>query len=397
MGKTTRASGVTRWVLGMILVGLLLTPLRGEAAPGDNLRQINGAYSQPCSINTGLAFDGTNLLVTCWSHNVIDVLNPANGDLVHTVTVAGYGGLMAAAWDASRNKLWVCADHNKVILVDTADGSSTFAFSGANCTDGLAYDGTDDTLWISPDVSWTVYHYQTDGMLIAAHPVTGLIGSCGNSGIAVGGDRLYLANNGCSQIYEVSKDFTISTLFATFPRRLEDLECDDLTFAPLGAIWSQDAYDRVINAWEIPAGRCGFGGGGKPLQGRMTGGGVFTSDGLRVTHGFELHCDASQGPNNLQVNWDGNRFHLEGLTSAACSDDPNIDEAPPVAGFDTYKGTGTGRYNGVSGATAEWTFTDAGEPGSNDFAKIVIKDADSNVVLSVSGTLNRGNHQAHAE
>ncbi|MBI2132631.1 MAG: hypothetical protein HYT99_07455 [Candidatus Tectomicrobia bacterium] len=53
---------------------------------------------------------------------------------------------------------------------------------------------------------------------------------------------------------------------SSFPRRLEDLECDDITFAGLGvgAMWSQDAYDRIINAWEIPAGLCAFGGGGEP-------------------------------------------------------------------------------------------------------------------------------------
>ena len=132
-----------------------------------------------------------------------------------------------------------------------------------------------------------------------------------------------------------------------------------------------------------------------PVMGRMTGGGsVF---GSRVTHGFELHCDASEVPNNLQVNWDkGNKFHLESLDSARCSDDPKIDEAPPVAGFDTYKGKGTGRYNGVSGATIEFTFTDAGEPGKNDFAQITITDA-SGVVLTVSGNLKNGNHQAHPE
>jgi len=36
-------------------------------------------------------------------------------------------------------------------------------------------------------------------------------------------------------------------------------------------------------------------------QGRMTGGGsIFTDTGMRVTHGFELHCDATREPNNLE-------------------------------------------------------------------------------------------------
>ena len=126
----------------------------------------------------------------------------------------------------------------------------------------------------------------------------------------------------------------------------------------------------------------------------MTGGGTI-GDKL-ATHGFELHCDVTQGPNNLEVNWGkGNKFHLDTLTSASCSDDPNIVPNPPAAGFDTYKGTGTGAYNGAAGAKVEWTFTDAGEPGKNDYAAIKITDASNNVVLNVSGNLSNGNQQAH--
>jgi hypothetical protein len=135
-------------------------------------------------------------------------------------------------------------------------------------------------------------------------------------------------------------------------------------------------------------------------EGRMTGGGSLLmgagKNAMRVTHGFELHCDVTQGPNNLEVNWDkGNKFHMETLLTALCSDDPNITPNPPAAGFDTYTGTGTGRYNGVSGATIEFTFTDDGEPGKNDTAKILIKDAGGNVVLDVNGNLQNGNQQAH--
>ena len=122
------------------------------------------------------------------------------------------------------------------------------------------------------------------------------------------------------------------------------------------------------------------------------------SDGTRVTHGFTLDCNASQGPNNLQINWGkGNKFHLESLTTAVCTDNPNIEPKPPKASFDTYEGMGTGRYNGVSGATAHWQFTDAGEPGKLDIARILIKDANGITVLIVSGNLKNGNQQAHDE
>ncbi len=137
----------------------------------------------------------------------------------------------------------------------------------------------------------------------------------------------------------------------------------------------------------------------------MTGGGsVFRANGTevtwegpkigRVTHGFELRCD--NRPNSLEINWDGNRFHLEQLLSGVCTDSPLIEPDPPDADFDTYTGTGNGRYNGVSGAYAEWVFTDAGEGGSGDTATITIWDAGGNVVLTVSGYLTFGNHQAHS-
>lgn len=138
--------------------------------------------------------------------------------------------------------------------------------------------------------------------------------------------------------------------------------------------------------------------GNVKIDGKMTGGGsVFMKDGTRVTHGFELNCNTANTPNNLEVNWGkGNKFHLDTLKSAICYDDKAIVPNPPSAGFDTYVGSGAGSYNGVAGATAKWTFTDAGEPGKNDKATLLIMDAKGNVVLDVSGLLKNGNQQAHA-
>jgi len=134
----------------------------------------------------------------------------------------------------------------------------------------------------------------------------------------------------------------------------------------------------------------------EPAKGRMTGGGsVFTDDNARVTLGFEIHCDLSK-PNNLQVNWpDGNKFHMLELTSAICTDDPEINQKPPVAPLDTFMGVGTGRFNGVEGATIYFTFVDKGEPGKSDTAWIQITDKDGNEVQNVSGSMKYGNLQAH--
>lgn len=134
------------------------------------------------------------------------------------------------------------------------------------------------------------------------------------------------------------------------------------------------------------------------LDGRMTGGGsVFETDGTRVTHGFELHCDTADVPNRLEINWAAHRFHLETLVTAFCFKDLTINAAHPTDIFNTYVGFGTGLLDGSPGATANWTFTDAGEPGTNDTATIVIKDSLGKVVLSVSGKLDSGNQQAHTD
>jgi hypothetical protein len=141
----------------------------------------------------------------------------------------------------------------------------------------------------------------------------------------------------------------------------------------------------------------------QPLpSGRMTGGGtVFTIDNERVTHGFQIHCDLRE-PNNLQINWPrGNRFHMTELTAAVCTDSPTIDPGSPEVHFDTFQGKGVGRLNNEPGATIEFVFVDAGEPGNNDTAMIAIRDAEGNLVLEVTGDpnvpgyLDRGNHQAH--
>jgi hypothetical protein len=138
-----------------------------------------------------------------------------------------------------------------------------------------------------------------------------------------------------------------------------------------------------------------IGGGGGNLPGFMTGGGSIISNNLRVTHGFHLNCDATQNPQRLEINWDGNRFHLEQLNTAFCSNNPKIQAGNPAAVFNTYTGKGVGRLNGVSGATIDFVFTDAGEPGTDDFASYTIRDVNGNLVLSAMGNLDNGNQQAH--
>lgn len=177
-----------------------------------------------------------------------------------------------------------------------------------------------------------------------------------------------------------------------------------LLVAASGQIWKihPDKSKVVVNPTDPIASAVGIAVCKREeVRERMTGGGSVGPSlipvGAEVRHGFQLHCLSSVEPNNLEVNWPRNIFHLEKLTGATCYTDPTVGgPAPPPAGFNTYEGNGEGRYNGISGYKAKWKFTDAGEPGTNDSARIVITDSSgTTVVLIVDGKLDGGNHQAH--
>lgn len=137
-----------------------------------------------------------------------------------------------------------------------------------------------------------------------------------------------------------------------------------------------------------------------PVPGRMTGGGTFAAvDGTIVSDAFQLRCNAQDPRQSLDINWgNGQRFHLDTVATVTCYDDPAINPGSPSTPFDTMVLTGTGQYNGQSGATISLVFTDAGEPGFNDGVQMVIKDSGGNTVLSVPATtLLTGSQQAHRE
>jgi hypothetical protein len=209
-------------------------------------------------------------------------------------------GIGAMSWDGDVGQLWFATangSHNVYsALLDKSlsKGASTFRFSaaalgGLQIVDGLAYDGTDKSLWYSPDVSDTIYHFDQAGVLLGSHSgLTTALGGCGNSGIAVAdASTLYLANDGCSQVYSWNKGFTGSpSLFITGKARLEDLECDATTFAKMGvaALWTKDAFDWILNAYEVPAGHCAQGGVVKPVPTTVTLSPAAATDPVNTDH-----------------------------------------------------------------------------------------------------------------
>ena len=134
-----------------------------------------------------------------------------------------------------------------------------------------------------------------------------------------------------------------------------------------------------------------------PGLGRMTGGGSNIDVGIgRITKGLTIHCDITLS-NNIEINWPGHKWHLDKpIDSAECILDPQYDQPPPAAPFNTFNGTATGELDGVDGAKLVFTFIDAGEPGKNDKVSLKIWDKNGNVVLDLPlNTISGGNLQAH--
>ncbi len=264
-------SGYGLWrrrVRSLVTVGLLATSLQlvaakpSQAVDGTILRTIT-AQNYSCGLGTGLAFDGTDLLLSCWGQNLITAISPGDGSFRRSYTISGVSDLGALAYDVGRASLWACDARSQIVLIDLATQTSSTLFSSDGCIDGLAFDGTDDTIYTSGDAASTYQHYTSAGLFLSSTSISGKIGACGNSGLAIGGPFLFLANDGCSQIYQAPKDgLTDPVLFGSYGARLEDMECGDLTFQGTGkaAIWSKDAYDGVLNAFELNPGDCGFGG-----------------------------------------------------------------------------------------------------------------------------------------
>lgn len=355
------------WLVIPIAIAMTLGGVvsQAQAVPGDNLRTIIADRTgTACAsfdpdgnhggVGVGIAFDGTNLLISCSDDNTITVVRPSDGSQVQIHNVSGTTQLGALAWDSGRGLLWACSGFGDRLVgtIDLTTDQFTSVFESQGCFDGLAYDASDDTLWSGEDVAESVEHYTTAGTLLSSNTVTGMIGSCGKSGIAVGGAKLYVANNGCSEIYEIAKDFSSSVLFAQFPARLEDLECDNVTFATDGkaAIWSTDAYDNILNAWEIPTGACLFGGGNRAPDA--------VDDSAQTPIGV-----------NRTINVLGNDSDPDGdvLTVTGVTDPPN--------GATTVNPDNTVTYDpdGCFTGTDTFTYTISDGSGGTDIATVTIR------------------------
>jgi hypothetical protein len=268
-------------LFAVIWVVLAIIPMVALATPGDTLARISVPIPSPAGIGIGIAVDCEGNLY--YTNSWVDTLYKMDKTgvlldkkaLTDAATGAGIS-FGAISWDRTRNLIWAGTDSGgaypsnptfcppKVYLIDPATGVATFKFDMECVTycfiDGIAYDGSDNTIWVSDDVADSICHFDTSGTYLGSispkdasgNPYTTI------SGHVVGkGNIMYVGLNGAGTIVKVDKTTgNFMSSFATVGGRDEDLECDVINFAPLEVLWSKDAYDNSVYAIEVEEGTC---------------------------------------------------------------------------------------------------------------------------------------------
>jgi hypothetical protein len=267
-------------LLVVIILSVSLMPIQNvSAANGSLVGTVTFAQNCASGLGVGIAFDGTNLWVSCYASNIdLYKANPTSGAILASFHLKG--GLGALAWDSRHGKLWAGAgcgpgqSGSEVYLFDPGTGVASLQFNvpnfNGNCLDdGLAYDATNDTIYHSWDGALNIRHLSTTGVPQSDDNFSWGGNDCYSSGLAIGGDLLYEGSDGCNHVWVVNKttktaSFDFSTAIAGDPNfRDEGLTCDTNTFASQGkhVMWSKEAYSpNRASAFEIPFNTCGVGG-----------------------------------------------------------------------------------------------------------------------------------------
>lgn len=272
MVKRLKLSGIA---LALAFAMVAVSPLAvTKAVTGDRLREFDPA-GMTCPYGSSVAFDGTTLYSSCWDSNVLYHISPVDGSSLGSGVVTGIFEIGAMAWDGGRNKLWICGDNHLIYTVDPTTLAKTLMFDSVviginqgSCRDGLAYDPQDDTVWLSGDGDLYVYHLTSSGTLLGTFDPLAAGGINDVSGLAVNGTMLYVANPISGEISTCTKTFTSCSVVianavpSPSHPTIEDLECDEVTFAPKHALWVESQGNPYLVAWEVPS--C-VGAGGPPV------------------------------------------------------------------------------------------------------------------------------------
>ncbi len=259
----------------LILVGIVLAasiPMV-SAAPGDILKVVT--VPVPSSPAVGIDYDGTNILYTnSYTNNIyktdingnnlgsIPLINPDNspftGDGLNAITYnVNNGMLYGGGWNSTN-----------LYKTDLNTGITTLVKANAlagydqwHYVDGLAWDPTDNTFWMSDDVNDNVRHLDING-----NDTGGFKGSDinlpVNSGLAVALDgTLWYGTNGAGLIYRLdSNPLTNLGVFSDPGGRDEAMVCGQQSPPLHGPIdepfLSKGAWDSTFSIIEVAPGTC---------------------------------------------------------------------------------------------------------------------------------------------
>jgi len=235
----------------------------------------------------GMAFDGTDLYYTIVVDSNIYKID-TSGNHIATIGIPGgdprvsQGGPLA--WDGSQ--LWTInyqpVQANLVLYrVNPATGATTFscniatanpnhpALPGLIFPDGLHWTGSQ--LVLSGEINLpTVIAFINPNTCAITSWFNEPSGNTGRwSGVAFDGQNLWHAKagplGGLLALEQTDVSGTLTGLsFLTSPLQIEDLEYDSVTFAPLCAVWGNQAVPPLssnqIIAWEVGCGNAIVGG-----------------------------------------------------------------------------------------------------------------------------------------
>jgi len=297
-----------RWIRLPLMITLAIGAIGlyrvepAKAARGDRIAEAitpeDNSFAWARGISPNVAFDGSYLYYTEYAGSIlhrIDVPPPGGPTLatgqVNLPIMGSSSGIMTLAYDRRRDGFWAVGGDGLSVYFLTKAGNATLAYridpssdrpgfqSGTFVTETkIAYDGTDDTIWYSPDATTRIYHYKvTPDALGTADLVTAtpyidvgvapndIAAQCGysqSSGVAVGGAHLFVTVAGCSYYFEYTKT---GAKVGAYPYSVlessQDAECDNVSYG-VAVLWIKEGYKGRIVAIEQPsAGACVYGGG----------------------------------------------------------------------------------------------------------------------------------------
>lgn len=268
--KSLPRAHINHFNFGLILGLLCIANFTAEAVPGDRLVRVQLPVPGQ-GVSVGVDCEGFIYYTRANDQNLykIDKHGTLQATIPVTDSITGLPLTMdEMAWDAGRQLFWIQQHDSNPIRVYTLDrttGKATFAFTSATISagtfrDGMTYDPSDDTLWISGDLSTTIEQYTSSGVFF--NQITpkdssgGVLGSI--SGVQIGlGDLLYLGRPRAQEIVKVKKsngDWISG--WSTPGFYPEGLECDPVNFPSKVALWARDEISSVIFAYEIEPGSC---------------------------------------------------------------------------------------------------------------------------------------------